>query len=140
LTFPKIFGSHKSKIKKDPDGRISVVVMPFQNLSGDTLLNVWQEGIQNLLITSLSNSEELSVRQYETMYSIIGDKKLVNYSFITPAFASDIALKLDANTVIVGNIHKPDVLINICDIYLFGSLFHELYSIICIFRDVDAGI
>ena len=85
LVYPKIF-TNKSNIEKDADGRISVAVMPFQNQSGDSLFNVWQEGIQNLLITSLSNSEELSVRQYETMYNIIGDKKPVNYSSITPSF------------------------------------------------------
>ncbi len=127
LVYPKIFGSNKSKIRKNSDGRISLVVMPFQNLSGDTLFNVWEEGIQNLLITSLSNSKELSVRQYETMYSIIGDKKLKNYSSITPSFSRDIAVKLDANTVIVGNIHKAGDIIRVTA-NLLDSKSEEIYK------------
>lgn len=127
LVYPKIFGINKSKIEKDPDGRISVAVMPFQNQSGDSLFNVWQEGIQNLLITSLSNSEELSVRQYETMYNVIGAKKLVNYASITPSFASELATKLEANTVIVGNIHKSGNILRITA-NLLDSRNEEIYK------------
>ena len=66
LIYPKIFRKDKFEGIRDSDGRISIAVMPFENLSGDTLYNVWQGGFQNLLITTLSNSEELSVRQYHT--------------------------------------------------------------------------
>ena len=41
--------------------------MPFQNMTNDTIWNVWQDGIQDKLITSLSNSEELKVRQIESI-------------------------------------------------------------------------
>ena len=40
-------------------------------MSGDTVFNVWQGGVQNLLITSLSNSEELTVRQYQTVSNVL---------------------------------------------------------------------
>ena len=127
LLYPKIFKQDKFEDIRDTDGRISVAVMPFQNLSGDTLFNIWQEGIQNLLITSLSNSEELSVRQYKTMSSIFGDKKSINYSSLTPTFASDIALKLDANTVIVGNIYKSGNIVRITA-NLLDSKSEEIYK------------
>jgi tetratricopeptide (TPR) repeat protein len=126
LVYPKIFGS-KSKVDRDPDGRISVAVMPFQNLSGDTLFNVWQDGIQNLLITSLSNSNELSVRQFETMYNIVGRDKLINYSSFTPTYASEIATKLQANTVIIGNVHKSGNIVRITA-NLLDSGSEEIYK------------
>ena len=64
LLYPKIFNKDKFEDIRDSAGRISIAVMPFENLSGDTLYNVWQGGFQDLLITTLSNSKELSVRQY----------------------------------------------------------------------------
>jgi len=127
LLYPKIFRTDKFSDIRDEDGRISVAVMPFENLSGDTLYNIWQEGIQNLLITSLSNSRELSIRQYETMYNIVGNEGLINYSSITPSFASDIALKLEANTVIVGNIHKSGNIVRITA-NLLDSKSEEIYK------------
>jgi hypothetical protein len=75
------------------DGKISVAVMPFKNLTSDTTFNIWQLGLQNLLITSLSNSEELSVRQFEIMDDILKGTGYVNYASITPSFDSDVALK-----------------------------------------------
>ena len=59
LVYPKIFNKDKFEAMRDTDGRISIAVMPFGNLSGDTLYNVWQGGFQNLLITTLSNSGEV---------------------------------------------------------------------------------
>ncbi len=106
LLYPKIFTKDKFEDIKDEDGRISIVVMPFQNVTGDTLYAGMELGLQNLLITRLSNSDELSVRQTQTMYEILGSTRNLNYASITPSIASDIALKLDASTVIHGSIHK----------------------------------
>ncbi|MBG0860937.1 MAG: tetratricopeptide repeat protein, partial [Bacteroidales bacterium] len=106
FVYPKIFNRNALENLRSPDGRISVAVMPFQNMTADTLFNIWQLGLQNLLITSLSNSEGLSVRQYETMEKIIGGSEHTNYAAITPSFASGVALKLEANTVIIGNVYK----------------------------------
>ena len=63
LLYPKIFSNDKFENIREEDGRISIAVMPFQNLTNDTLWNVWQVGIQNELIAKLSNSTELAVRQ-----------------------------------------------------------------------------
>ncbi len=127
LAYPKIFNNGNFKTLMDRDGRISIAVMPFNNLTGDSLYNLWQEGLQNLLITSLSNSEELSVRQYETMHNILGNKGDINYASITPTMASDLARKLEDNTVIVGNMHKSgrDVRITI---NLLDSKTEEIYK------------
>ncbi len=106
LIYPKIFKRDKFERIRDPDGKISIAVMPFENLSGDTLYNVWQGGFQNLLITTLSNSKELSVRQYQTMYAILESERNISYASITPSVASEVAIKLETKTFILGNILK----------------------------------
>jgi len=82
-------------------GEISVAVMPFQNMTNDTTWNIWQDGIQFNLITSLSNySDELKVRQTESINNLIQSKGLTNYASITPSIASTISQKLNANVFI----------------------------------------
>ena len=103
LLYPKIFGENKAQANR---GEISIAVMPFKNMTGDTVFNIWQGGLQNLLITSLSNSEQLSVRQYETLLNILGTQAGVNYASLTPTIAGDAARKVEANTVIIGSLYK----------------------------------
>ena len=106
LIYPKIFLENRFEEIKDHDGRISIAVMPFENLSGDTLYNIWQGGFQNLLISTLSNSKELSVRQYQTMREVLESKKMVAQASISPSIASELALKLETKTFVLGNILK----------------------------------
>jgi len=106
LLYPKLFKKDKFEKIREEDGRISISVLPFQNLTADTMYNVWQEGVQNLLINKLSNSPELSVRQSQTMFDILESTGQTKYASITPSIASDIATKLATNTFIVGNIMK----------------------------------
>ncbi len=80
--------------------------MPFENLSGDTLYNVWRGGFQNLLISTLSNSEELLVRQYQAIYSVLEGRKNISYASLTPSLASELAEKLESRTFVIGNILK----------------------------------
>ena len=78
--------------------------MPFINMTNDTLFNIWQNGFQDNLITSLSNSKELAVRQYSTMFDVIQSTENLNYASITSSFASEVSRKLEANTFIMGSI------------------------------------
>jgi len=104
LLYPKVFNKDKFENIRQEDGRISIAVMPFQNMTNDTLWNVWQVGIQNELISNLSNSTELSIRQYQTMQEILHNSDQVNSASFTPAVAGEISRKLDANTFIQGGI------------------------------------
>ena len=106
LVYPRIFNGGKRSLPRDPQGKIAIAVMPFKNMTGDTLFNLWQGGLQNLLITALSNSEELSVRQYETIKGMFDESVGINYASLTPSRAGELAQKLDASTVIAGNMHK----------------------------------
>jgi tetratricopeptide (TPR) repeat protein len=88
------------------DVRISLAVMPFQNMTNDTLWDVWQTGIQINLITSLSNSEEIEVRQIETVSSFLRAKGYYDVMSITPDIAGSISKKLDADVFVNGNINQ----------------------------------
>jgi AraC-like DNA-binding protein len=65
------------------DGRISIVVMPFQNMTNDTTWNVWQEAIQGSLISLLSNSKELNVRQRENINTLLQNRDMIKYASVS---------------------------------------------------------
>jgi len=127
ILYPKIFTKDKFEDIKNDDGRISIAVMPFKNLSGDTLYNVWQSGFQNLLINTLTDSKELSVRQVKTMYSAIDNKEDINYASLTPSFASGLSLKLKTKTFILGSILKTGYKIRI-NAQLVNAETEEIYK------------
>lgn len=127
LVYPKIFNKDKFEGIRDPDGKISIAVMPFENLSADTLYNVWQSGFQNLLISELSNSDELTVRQYQTMYSLLEGENYVNYASITPSLASQLASNLETRTFIMGKILKAGSKVRI-NVQLMNTESEEIYK------------
>ncbi|MCK5372490.1 MAG: hypothetical protein KAQ62_28200, partial [Cyclobacteriaceae bacterium] len=127
LLYPKIVKKDKFEGIKDQDGKISIAIMPFENLSGDSLLNFLQGGFQNLLIATLSNSEELSVRQYQTMHSLIESKRAVNLASITPSIASELASNLETKTFILGKILKAGDKIRI-NAQLVSTETEEIYK------------
>jgi len=88
------------------DGKIPVAVMPFQNMTSDTTWDVWQKSIQSNMITFLSNSEDLKVRQLETVTGILESKGLTDYASLTPSVESLITKKLGASIFITGSIKQ----------------------------------
>ena len=106
FAYPRIFKKDTLEKLQSSGERISVAVMPFQNLTNDTIWNVWQDGIQDILINNLTNSEELVVRQTESISGLIQSKGLTNYASITPSIASDISQKLETNIFIYGSIKQ----------------------------------
>ena len=103
LAYPKIFKRSSLEKLRLSGEKITVAVMPFQNMTNDTTWNVWQKGIQELLTSFLSNSKELMVRQTEPINSLIQSKGLTNYASLTTSVASNISQKLDANVFVNGN-------------------------------------
>jgi len=128
LAYPKIFKKDTLEKLRSSGERISVVVMPFQNMTNDTIWNVWQDGIQDILITCLSdNPEELSVKQTGSVKSLIKDQGLTNYASITPNLAIAISQKLDANVFISGNLKQAGSVIRIYA-QLIDSKTEEVYK------------
>ena len=106
IALPRFFRKGKLEKLMTPDGRISVAVIPFQNMTNDSTWNIWQDGIQFNVVSSLSNSQSLKVMQTESTNQLIRSKGLTNYSMITPSVARTITQNLDANVFVYGNINE----------------------------------
>ncbi len=125
LVYPKVFNQDDLKDARDNDGKIPIAVLPFENLTGDTLLDTWQGGLQNLLITTLSNSEELTVRQYQSTNSAIGSRE--SYASFTPKLVREVATKLEIQTLIKGTFMKSGNEIRM-DAQLIDAENDEIYK------------
>ena len=113
LVWPKIFSQKKTDTEVRANSRISVAVLPFQNMTNDTTWNKWQTAIQTDLITSLSNSEELKVKQKESINSLLQSGGYTNYTSITPPVANRISKKLGATMFIYGSIKQSGTIIRL---------------------------
>ena len=109
LVYPKIINRKSLDDLKTSDGRISVAVMPFLNMTDD---KIW-DGIQINLISYLSNYGELEVRQKESINSLLESKGLKSSASITPSVAGAISQKLDANIFIYGTIDKTSSVVRV---------------------------
>jgi tetratricopeptide (TPR) repeat protein len=127
LLIPKIFKADKFEDIRDAEGRISIAVMPFQNMTNDTLWNIWQTGIQSELITSLSNSEELSVRTFHTISTILDGRNQENYASISSSISGEISRNLNAQTYIQGSMKKSGDIIRL-SAQLINSESGEIYK------------
>jgi tetratricopeptide (TPR) repeat protein/TolB-like protein len=107
IVFSKIFRRNTLEKIRTSGERISVAVMPFQNMTNDTIWDKWEEVVQTNITTFLSNyPEELKVRQAELVTKILQSKGLANYYSITSSVASSISEKLDADVFINGSINQ----------------------------------
>ncbi len=113
LAVSRIFNTDSLRSLRSSDGKISVAVMPFQNMTGDTLWNVWQGGIQNELIASLTLAEELKVRQTETINSVLRSTGTTSYASITPSLANAVSQKINASILVYGTINQSDSIIRL---------------------------
>ncbi|MBN2863022.1 MAG: hypothetical protein JXN62_07665 [Bacteroidales bacterium] len=126
IIYPKIFKqSTLEKLRTSGEG-ISIAVMPFQNMTNDTIWNIWQNGIQNELINNLTNSEALQVRQMESVNGLIQSRGLTNNASITPSVASAISKKLDASVFIHGSIKQAGSTIRV-NAQLLDSRTEEIF-------------
>jgi adenylate cyclase len=126
LAYPRIFKRHSLENMRTRGG-ISVAVMPFQNLTNDTVWDIWQSGIQDELITSLTFSEELKVRQKETTNTLLRSKGMTNYASIGPSTASLISQKLDADVFINGSIKQVGDIVRL-NAQLINSASEDIYK------------
>ncbi len=106
LVYRKVFKRETLHDLRSSDGKISVAVMPFRNMTNDTTWKIWQEGIQISLISSLSNLTELRVTDSESVLRLLQRKGFTDYASITPSVAGIISKEFDANIFICGSIIK----------------------------------
>ncbi|MFO7851085.1 MAG: tetratricopeptide repeat protein [Bacteroidota bacterium] len=103
LAYPKIFNRAKSG-QLGAEGKTTVAVMPFQNMTNDTTKNYCEKGIQILMANSLSNNNGILVRQSDIINGMLEGRGITDYASLTPSIASLISRKLDADIFITGNI------------------------------------
>ena len=127
LLYPKIFKRDTLDRLKASGKRISVAVMPFQNMTNDTVWNIWQNGIQINLITSLSNTEELKVKQTETINDLLKNNGVIDYASLTPSVASSVSEKLDTDIFIYGSINQAGSTIRV-NMQLMDSETEEIFK------------
>jgi TolB-like protein len=106
LAYPRLFGPGKDKVTRDPDGRISIAVNTFDNLTGESAMNSWGMGISELLIYNLGTSKELTVQNSQTMYEVYQSFERTQNASLAPSLSREAALKLKAGNYITGNLQK----------------------------------
>ena len=113
MFIPKILDHIKSGSQEDKQ-EIYVAVMPFCNITDDTSYNVWQIGIQDNLISYLSNyPEEFIIRQTSTITSLMQRKGIQDYSSISPTAITEFSKKMDANVLVFGSINHSGNIIRL---------------------------
>jgi AraC-like DNA-binding protein/tetratricopeptide (TPR) repeat protein len=110
-----------------PDGRISIAVMPFQNMTNDTLWDIWQDVIQNEIITYLTNYEELKLKQSESVSGLLKSNGITSYATLSPSLAGLISKKLDANVFLLGKIMQAGTTLRV-NAQLINTKTKEVYK------------
>jgi TolB-like protein len=103
LLYPKIFKSDQFSELRDEEGIISVAVLPFNNLTGDSSLYFWQKGISEYLINGLGSSDELAVSSSQVISDVLEGTRQVYSASLSPDIARRTAGKINASTYITGN-------------------------------------
>ena len=111
LAYPKVFNKNKSLFDQAFENKNSIAVLPFMNNTGDPSYDSWEYGISNLMITSLSKSNELAVIDNQTIYEVIDNSGDVRLMSIGPDMAKEVARRIDVASYIYG------------DYFLAGSTF-----------------
>ena len=73
------------------------MVLPFDNLTSDSSLSYWQNGISKYLINQLGNSGELAVSSSQVVSDVLESNRQVNAASLSP----DIARKCEAGNFII---------------------------------------
>lgn len=117
MLYPSIFKTDRFRDLRDESGMISVAVLPFNNLTGDSSLYYWQNGISELLINGLAQSDELLVSSSHVVQDVLTGTKQVYSASLSPEIARRTASKINASTHIIGNYigsgHDVSIVLNL---------------------------
>ena len=128
LIFPSGFDKVVSEDQEHAGKRISVTIMPFNNLTNDPDLDYLSVGVQDWVVYCLSfYPEEFNVRPFELVRDVMKNEKLSDLSSITPYTGSSISRRLDAEVFLIGNIFKIGEIIRL-NAQLISSESKEIIS------------
>jgi TolB-like protein len=103
LTYPKVFHTSKSQFDGVPVKKQTIAVLPFMNNTGDDSYDHWEYGISELLISSLSSSNEITVVDNQTVTDVIKNVESVQTASIGPDMAKQVASRIQVKSYIDGN-------------------------------------
>lgn len=87
-----------------PDSdRFPIVVISFENLTGDSSFNYLQKAIPNLLITNLEQSRLLQVMSWERMQDIMKQLGHDDVNMISPDLGFEICKKEGCKFIVIGS-------------------------------------
>ena len=85
-----------------------------------------REDFKTFLYSTLSNSKELQVRQYQTMSTLLNQRRNSNRATLSPSLAREIALDLETSIFIVGKILKAGKMVRV-NAQLVNAETEEIY-------------
>ena len=111
IVYPKIFKRNTLERLRASGEKISVVVMPFLNMTNNVSWDIWQTGIQSEIINNLSKLEELRVLQTVSINEQLQKEGITNtnYTSITSSIASKISKILGADVFITEVYYPPEL-------------------------------
>jgi len=114
IIFPSGLKIFPTKKPEATDDRISLIVMPFRNLTNDSALDYLTIGVQDWVVTWLSfHPEEFNVKSFELVRDVMRDENISDLSSVTPYSGSRISRRLDAGIFLTGNIFKMGEIIRL---------------------------
>ena len=102
LIYPKVFKTDKASIGEAVKKNGVIAILPFMNNTGDDSYDHWEYGISELLISSLSTSNELTVIDNQTITDIIQNAVNVQTASLGPDIAKEVARKTQVKSYING--------------------------------------
>ena len=103
LAYPKVFNTKNSQFDRILENKKVIAVLPFMNNTGDEAYDHWEYGISELLISSLSTSNELTVVDNQTITDVIQNVENLQAASIGPDMAKQVASRIQVKSYIYGN-------------------------------------
>jgi adenylate cyclase len=103
LAYPKVFNTNKSQFDRMLEKKKVIAVLPFMNNTGDDAYDHWEYGISELMISSLSTSNELTVIDNQTITDVIQNVENIQTASIGPDIAKQVASAIQVKSYIYGN-------------------------------------
>jgi serine/threonine protein kinase/Flp pilus assembly protein TadD len=116
-----------------PTGKPSLVVMYFENNTGDENLDHYRKAISDLLITDLSQSRHLDVIGGDRLFNILEDLNLVEAKNYSSNALKDVASQGRASHILQGNYTKAE------DIFRISVMLHEANTMKRVSSDMFEG-
>lgn len=103
LAYPKVFNTNNSQFDRMLENKKVIAVLPFMNNTGDHAYDHWEYGISELMISSLSTSNELTVIDNQTISDVIQNVENIQAASIGPDIAKQVANRIKVKSYIYGN-------------------------------------